>query len=69
MALILKPNTHKNRQFSFFGPFRWHLASKWVKNGNKTFEKVFGKISRGISKNAKFYADFQSCEKVKKDYP
>jgi hypothetical protein len=52
---------HKKKDFE---PFPAHLQSKCAKSANKN--KNFILLSKKISKNPEFHADFESVEKVLK---
>jgi len=51
-------------------PFFARLASKFEKSTNMTTKKTnfFWKKSKKVSKNEEFHADFESVEKVVKNY-
>jgi hypothetical protein len=71
MGAKLKSKTHlQNTFFDFLSRFFAHLASKFAKSANmipQFFILFF--LSKKISKNADFHADFESAEKVVKNAP
>jgi hypothetical protein len=70
MGAKLKSKTNLlNTFFDFLIRF-FALASKFEKSTKKNMtKKNFGKKSKKVSKNAEFYADFESFEKVVKNAP